>query len=345
MSICDLRIHDLRCFGNKTFHFTPHLNFVIAQNGAGKTSLLEALYLLSCGHSFRTREISPLIRHGQTEFTLFARLYNNDTLSIQKSLKNAPIIKINQSFCKRTSELAQYLPCQIYYQDIFSMIDGGPAQRRTMLDWGMFHVEQCYHQQLKSYYQILKQRNALLRQNKNRQWFKPWDCELDSLGESLHSLRKNYINSLQLKIEALLKELSNVECTLKYEKGWDKREQGISLYEQLQANFEKDVQKGYTTAGIHQADIHFLTEQNSAKKMFSRGQQKILLIAVKMAQTELITAPCLHLLDDIFAELDIEHIQRLLNKISKSQGQFIISTLPNSRDHIKMYKNENIISL
>lgn len=345
MSIHELRIHDLRCFTQLSLKFFSHLNVILAPNGSGKTTLLEALYILSCGHSFRTREITPLIRHSQSEFTIFARLFNGDSLSVHKSSVNLSRIKINQSLCKRTSELAYYLPCQIYYQDLFALMDGGPSLRRLMMDWGLFHVEHSYHQQLKQYYQILKQRNALLRQKKSKSCFEPWDRQLGKLGESIHELRQQYMVKLQSQMQIILQDLSAVQCTLSYDKGWDRRQQGGSLYEYLQAQYERDIAKGYTSSGVHQADIHFLTEALSAKKVLSRGQQKMVLIAVKLAQTELISSPCLHLLDDVFAELDHHHVDRLLQKISNMEGQFVMTMLPASKEYIDSLSGVNVIEL
>ncbi|MCC5792814.1 MAG: DNA replication and repair protein RecF [Legionellaceae bacterium] len=345
MSIQELRIHHLRAFEQKTFQFSPHLNFVIAPNGLGKTSLLEAIYLLSCGHSFRTREIAPLIAHGQECLTLYSTLYSDDTLSMQKSLQQHTRIKINQQHCRSTSELARYLPCQIYYQDIFTLMDGAPALRRMMLDWGVFHVEPSYHEVLKQYRLLLKQRNALLRQQKPRHNFEPWDQQLSRLAEQIHALRLAYMHRLQDQLQGILAELSVLQCQVVYEKGWDKKEQGESLYDQLARNFAKDSLRGYTAVGIHQADVHFLCDDVPAKKRFSRGQQKMVLIALKLAQTCLLPKECIHLLDDIFAELDSGHIQALLHWIAQNKGQYITTLLPASEVHLHTVPAAHLIRL
>ena len=339
MSIHSLRIQNLRCFSSEVFELSPQINCIIAENGEGKTSFLEAVYMLSCGHSFRSRDISSLIRFSQSAATIFAKQFNGDTVSIQKSITKKTRIKVNASPCSRTSDLAYKLPCQIYYQDLFSVIDGGATVRRKILDWGMFHVEHCYHANLKKYNQLLKQRNALLRQKKEKNFFEPWDVQLAQYGNVLHGMRQHYVAKLSEIMKELLQQLTSVNCELLYYKGWDKRNKGLALFDQLQENYEKDLYKGYTSSGAHQADLDFSSEGIAAKELLSRGQKKIVLIALKIAQTKLIEAPCIHLFDDIFSELDTHHTERLLNMIFMLKGQCFLTLL---KENVK-YLNERTI--
>lgn len=327
MRISDLNIHHLRNISSAKFNFHPRSNLFFGANGSGKTSLLEALYLLSCGHSFRTREISPLVSHGESSLTIFARTSTDETISIQKSLAGLTQVKLNRQPCRSSSELAHFLPCQVFYQDIFQIIDAGPSARRTLLDWGLFHVEQSYHSLWKDYRSVLKQRNALLRQKAKREYFVPWDKKLVTLANELDALRASYFTHWAAGFQQILSQLTDVPCQINYYKGWDKKESGKTLDELLQDQFEHDIQRQYTHVGAHQADILFDLSSKKAKLLLSRGQQKIVLIALKLAQARLIKKDCIYLFDDIAAELDSAHITALVNFLQGVEGQLFLTAM------------------
>ena len=220
MIITDLNIHHLRHIASARLNCDPSCNLIYGPNGSGKTSLLEAIYLLSTGHSFRTREISPLVSHGEDSLTVFARTFSDESLSIQKSLSGPTQVKLNGQPCFSSSELAHFLPCQVFYQDIFQIIDAGPLVRRTVLDWGLFHVEPSYHSLWKNYKLVLKQRNALLRQKAQKALFVPWDKQLVELGEALHHLRDSYFSRWAQMFHIILSEITDVPCSIHYFKGW-----------------------------------------------------------------------------------------------------------------------------
>lgn len=202
---------------------SPRFNFIFGPNGSGKTSILEGLYLLSCGHSFRSREISPIISYEQPSLTVFARSQLEETISIQKSYSEPTQIKLNNQFCSTTSQLAYALPCQIFYADIFQIIDAGPSERRSLLDWGLFHVKHNYHALWKEYRRVLKQRNALLKQHAPHVQFIPWDKQLSQLATQLHLLREEYFKQWEQMFITVLSELSHLDCKITYYKGWDKK--------------------------------------------------------------------------------------------------------------------------
>lgn len=327
MILCELNIHHLRNIPLTQLTLHPQFNFFYGSNGSGKTSLLEAVYLLSSGHSFRTRETSPLVQYGHDELTVFARSVSHDTVSLQKNTSGGTQVRINQQPCLRSSDLARLLPCQLIYQDLFQIIDAGPSVRRNILDWGMFHVKHSYHGLWKDYKQTLKQRNALLRQKAQYQEVLPWDKLLVDLAEALHELRHHYTQALVECFQMYLAKLTDVPCALDYFKGWDKKKSGKALAVILKEQFTIDCQRQYTHSGAHQADIVFESNANKAKTNLSRGQQKIILIALKLAQAHLLEKPCLYLFDDISSELDTQHLQRLLACLMDIKGQFFITSI------------------
>ena len=326
MILTELKVHHVRNVITAQIKLNPRFNFIIGPNGSGKTSVLEALYLLGCGHSFRSREILPIVSHGQSTLTVFAHAQDEQSISIQKSSSDPTQIKLNNQFCYTTSQLAYALPSQIIYSDLFQIIDAGASIRRSLLDWGLFHVKHSYLSLWKDYSKVLKQRNALLKGNAPYSQFIPWDIQLSQLANQLHELRQEYFNLWQQSFNAVLPILTNSPCSIEYFKGWDKKNTGKDLQELLAQGFESDKHKTYTQQGAHQADIIIESNESKAKHNLSRGQQKIILIALKLAQTKLLEKECLFLIDDLAAELDEAHQKQLIGYLASQKGQYVITS-------------------
>ncbi len=326
--LTQVNIHHLRNLETLQLTPDPRFNFFHGPNGSGKTSVLEAIYLLGSGYSFRTRETAPLVQQGHAALTVFSKTQSKDTISIQKNLNGSTLVRLNQQVCQRSSELAQLLPCMVFYHDLFQIIDAGPTVRRSILDWGLFHVEHSYHALWKSYRTVLKQRNALLRQRETkRQYYLPWDQQLVDLAYAIDDLRQNYFQKWAKSFQTFLPQLTDISCQIRYDKGWDRKETGKSLQTILDEQFEQDLQRQYTYAGPQHADVIFDAALLKARQHLSRGQQKIILIALKLAQAQLLTKPCVYLMDDITIELDQPHIDRLFASLRQLPGQFFLTSV------------------
>lgn len=330
MTLAELKITHLRNIHSAHLLLHPRLNIIAGANGSGKTSSLEALYLLSSGHSFRTREISALVTQGQELLTIFAKSDDSQRISIQKSQHLSTIAQLNGQPCLSSSQLAAFLPCQVFYQDIFQLIDAGPALRRSLLDWGLFHVKHDYLTLWKDYRRALKQRNALLRQRAAASQLLPWNKLLNDIAILLDDYRSAYFQQLVVIFNRIVKQLSGIDCELHYYRGWDRKNEGKSLLDVLTASYDNDLSRQFTHYGAHQADLFVISTVFKAKHFLSRGQQKVVLFALKFAQAELVKKDCLYLIDDLSAELDEEHTNKILEHIDTMQGQFFITTRPDS---------------
>ncbi|ARG96204.1 DNA replication and repair protein RecF [Legionella micdadei] len=343
MILAQLQIQNLRNIHSLRFNLHPHLNIIVGPNGSGKTSFLESIYLLGSGHSFRTREITPLVRHGTDCLTVFARTHDEQSISIQKSTSLPTQVRLNNYPCQSSSELAHFLPCQVLYQDLFQIIDAGPSVRRSLLDWGLFHVEHSYHLLWKQYRRAIKQRNSLLRQKARRADLEPWNLTIEQLANKLDAFRSDYFVKLNNVFQTLLKKLTQVECHLQYYKGWDKKGANKSLSAVLADSYELDIIRQFTQYGAHHADLLIESEMYKAKQYLSRGQQKIVLITLKLAQTLLMTTPCIFLCDDLSTELDDLHLTSLFNLIHTFNGQFFVTAT--DKNSLPLPQNSEFFSM
>ncbi len=328
MIITQLDLHHVRSISVVRVLPNPRYTVFHGPNGSGKTSWLEAIHLVCTGHSFRTHDSFSLVSTGQTELSVHARTSTDDKISLQVSA-NGTRAWINQRSCTLRSELATYLPCQAFCHDLFDIISAGPSLRRKTLDWGLFHVKHDYHPLWKDARRVLKQRNALLKQkNITPAALAPWNKQWVELSEALHARRKAYCVEWFECFYAILPALAKFECHLRYEKGWGGKNAAKSLADSLAEQFYLDSQTQYTHSGAHQADIRFtVLSETKAKQNLSRGQQKIVLIALKLAQTQLLGRPCLYLFDDLTSELDSHHIALLFSFLATLPGQFFFTAL------------------
>lgn len=267
MILSELKINHLRNIVSAHLVLNSRFNFIIGSNGSGKTSILEALYLLSCGHSFRSREITPIINHDHSSLTVFASSADDNMVSIQKSSSNPTQIKLNNQFCTSTSQLAYATPCQIIYSDIFQIIDAGPSVRRSLLDWGLFHVKHTYLSVLKEYKKILKQRNALLKTNASYDHFVPWDQQLNAIAEQLDLLRKEYFQQWESVFYRVLEQLTDTKCTIHYFKGWTENVMVKICFIRLQTIL-KMINKSTTHSMVHIRQIYLLKVMTSKRNKF-----------------------------------------------------------------------------
>ena len=341
MSLARLDIQHVRNIKTARLDLNQRFNVFFGPNGSGKTSLLESIYLLGSGHSFRSRETLALLSYDASNLTVFGEMLMGDSISIQKA-KTKTIVRLNQSTCQRSSDLARHLPCQVFYQDIFEIMDAGPAVRRSLLDWGLFHVEPDYHTVWKDYKRVLKQRNTLLRERATRRQCAPWDDQLVDLSRILDEFRAAYFKRWAEVFDVILPSLTPLSCSIAYQKGWDKKNTGMGLDEIMEAQFELDCQRQYTHSGAHQADILFETKGDKARQTLSRGQQKIILIALKLAQAKLLPGVCTYLFDDITTELDAAHTARFFEVINQLEGQFFFTSIEPTLFREQLLKDEAV---
>lgn len=332
MHITELRLSTFRCIHTATLALQPGFNAFYGKNASGKTSLLEAVFFLGRGRSFRTKHPNLLIQTEQTSFTLFSKITHqtpqqtHHKLGLQQNNKNLTA-HLNGKTSHTRAELARTLPLQFIGPQAHRLLEDGPAIRRAFLDWGMFHVEHTFHAIWSRYKRALRQRNAALRGYKNKNLIKSLDAELLNAGEALHKLRVKYIDQLKLCTNELLpKILTDIEISLDYRPGWSADK---TLATALDDNLSRDMAAGFTQSGPHRAELVIKLNGVRVQDIASRGQQKLISIILLLSQAKLFNQilgeGCVLLVDDLPAELDDKHFEAVLSVLHQLDTQVLLT--------------------
>ena len=330
MSLGRLQVTDFRCLQSAELELDSQFTLISGPNASGKTSLLEAMYVLGRGRSFRTRRLEHLIRHGVERFVIFGEVHTAHRrvpMGVEGSRAGIRA-QIDGDKPSSLAELALQLPVQIIDPEVHRLIEEGPSRRRRFLDWGVFHVEQSFVGHWQRYQLVLKQRNAALKAHQPRAIVSVWDSDLVRSGELLSEARSRYVTILSPRAEAIGRNLLGMELSLNYRSGWPK---GLSMLEALQQSWNHDQETGATQIGPHRAELAIRLDGTAVKDRISRGQQKLLAAALLIAQIKLFpegspVQPSL-LLDDPAAELDDERLAGLIREVSSQSVQLVVTTL------------------
>jgi DNA replication and repair protein RecF len=330
VSLSRVQVTDFRCLHSAELELDPHFTLISGANASGKTSLLEAIYVLGRGRSFRTRRLEHLIRHGTEQFVVFGEVdtaYRRVPLGVLGSSSGIRA-QVDGNKPSSLAELALQLPVQIIDPEVHHLIEEGPSRRRRFLDWGVFHVEQEFVGHWQRYQQVLRQRNAALKAHQPRNVVSVWDSDLIRSGELLTAARARYVATLARHAEGIGRNLLGMELKLGYRNGWPK---DLSMAEALEHSFNHEQEAGATQIGPHRAELSIRLDGMAVKDRISRGQQKLLAAVLLIAQIKLFpdgspVQPTL-LLDDPAAELDDERLAMLIREVSSQSVQLIVTTL------------------
>ncbi|MDH3976982.1 MAG: DNA replication/repair protein RecF [Gammaproteobacteria bacterium] len=325
-----LRIENLRCLSNVEINVDPHRNVIYGANGAGKTSILEAIYFLSRGKSFRAGDNSKLIKSAEQDLTVFGEVFTDDRITRLgiKAFRGGTEIHLDGQKGTRISELAAALPVQVIDPESHMLIQGGPAVRRQFLDWGVFHVEHDFLLNWQKYKRLLQQRNAAIKLKQARDMAQIWDKELISTALMVDRARRAYLEQLMPLIVSICNELLGIDVKCIYRQGWSDED---VFEEALKESWGRDSLMGFTQVGPHRAEIAIQADGMAARNRLSRGQQKLLSIAMVLAQSLFVaqsqSRKVVLLVDEPAAELDKDHQERLLVSLDKPELQLFISAL------------------
>lgn len=330
MPIQQFTASNFRCLEAIEFEANPTYNLIYGANASGKTSILEGLAYLGRGKSFRGASTQELIRHGEREFVLFGHAEVGDR-SAKVGVRNGSDgleVRIDGDSGGGAAALATALPLQIIDPDIHNLVAGAPDQRRRYLDWIAFHVEHGYLEAWRRFRRALKQRNAALRSGANAAAIGGWNAEFVELSGRIDEGRRMALDIAADALEEAGEDLLGSPVGFSYAPGWNEERGLLAL---LEENLDREQQQGSTQYGPHRGDLRLSFDSRQARKLVSRGQQKLLACAMILAAAETAQAalerPLLLLLDDPAAELDKDSLRRLMHRVTSLGCQIVATSL------------------
>lgn len=336
MHLSTLSLTNYKNFEFKSYEFSSRINCFVGPNGIGKTNILDAIYHLSFGKSYFNPIALQNIKHGEDFFAVNGVYHNKDRVeNIIVSLKKGQrkTLKRNGKSYERFSDHIGLLPLVIISPNDRNLIVEGSETRRKFLDGVLAQNDRDYLTVLMQYNKLIAQRNALLKHFANSNTFDTstleiYNFQLCELGQIIHQKRQEFMTAFEPIFIKQYQIISNQNETVSLT--YKSQLHNIPLDQLLKDNLSKDRVMQYTTSGTHKDDLIFSIKDYPIKKFGSQGQQKSFLIALKLAQFEMIqskseTKPIL-LLDDIFDKLDEHRVAQIISMVDNEQfGQLFIS--------------------
>ena len=308
-------------------------NFLIGPNGSGKTSVLEAIYMLGHGRSFKSSLTGRVIKNECDELFVHGRFLNSDQfelpIGINKQRDGTTEVKISGQSGQKLAQLAQILPLQLIHTEGFELLTDGPKHRRSFIDWGVFHSEPAFYDAWGRFKRLNKQRNALLKTATSYRELSYWDQEMARLAESINAWRQQYVDELKNHAEQICQGfLPEFDIKVNYYRGWEK---STPYQQSLEDNFVRDQALGYTFSGPNKADLKIKVNGTPVEDVLSRGQLKLMVCALRVAQGQHLTQKtgkqCIYLIDDFASELDSQRRKRLADCLKETKAQVFVSSI------------------
>ena len=350
MLLNSLAIQNLRSIHKFNINFEPGINLIYGPNGQGKTSILEAIYILSISRSFKSHFLRNLITDGESNIKIIGKITdskkNHLKIEYYKFKKNKRI-KINEKTITNLSELLGKFPVTVLSPDDIDIIHSN-KEKRKFFNMVLCHTNQLYLQTLQQYQHALKQRNALLSQTIDSSYLQVWDEKISALGANIWKTRFNFFNNFIPIFNDLWKQL-NCEFSAHLEYYTNQILSKDDYYKKLIENNHIDLKRGYTTIGPHRDKIDLFFNNMNIKECGSQGEKKLFLIVLKIAESiyigqQMQTEPII-LLDDLFAMLDKNRGLKILKLLTNNFQIFITTTDANAETYFSNKDELNFIKL
>ncbi|MBW4935038.1 DNA replication/repair protein RecF [Marinobacter sp. F4206] len=345
MALVKLQTQNFRNLSSAPVTFSPSFNLLYGENGSGKTSVLEAIGYLGLGRSFRVSRHQAVVSHGERQFTVFGGLDRGPDGEAETNangiahrvgisrdvVQKETVLRVDGEGVRSLSALAMHLPVSVIDPGVFDIVAGGPGKRRQFLDWAVFHVEPSFASVWQQCQRVTSQRNQTLRNGRlDEGLLRVWDTQYAALSERISAARRKTFDQFKAAFEKLVHEVDvgwTQGLKLEFYPGWDI---GQSLVDVLASHREQERRMGHTLYGPNRADIRLKFQGRPVSETFSRGQQKTLVILMKIAQGMVLSdlgKQVTFLLDDINAELDVGHRAMLARKLQALRCQVFITSI------------------
>lgn len=327
MYIKNIKLKNFRNYKEQEINLEKKINIFYGDNAQGKTNILESIYLCALGKSFRTKKEKELILFSEDNSFIEVNYQKKDREGkINLKINNKKIFYINDIKIKKLSEILGSINIVMFSPDDINIIKGNPEARRKFLNIMISQLRPKYIYNYNLYLKILEQRNNYLRQikfeNKNKELLEIWNEQLTNCAENVYNFRKEFIEKILNKINIVHSKMTDEKekINIKYLSNFQNKEQ---FFKELKTNENIDIQKGYTTKGIHRDDFEVYINSNKLNIYGSQGQMRSFILSLKIAELDIFydeigEYPIL-LLDDFMSELDEKRRERFLKNIVNAQ--------------------------
>lgn len=323
MKINKILLQNFRCFDNYEQKIENQIVVIRGENGTGKTTLLEALHTAVFAKSFRTSDLSHLCTFGKEHFliALFGEDQFKDSWKIRLTGKDKKKeLVFNNKKIKTFKEILQNFKIISLSEEDLAIITGAPEYRRTFIDKAIALQDPSYVEILQNYKKILAQKNSLLKnQQAKSSLFELWTEKQDALDYQIRSIRTEHLKTLTLQAKKLYEMIENTNIALSTNYQSSDKPNLITRWQR-----EKGAER--TLWGSHKDDPEILLNDQPARFFASRGQQKLIITLLKLAQIQVLKTPCILLLDDFLTDLDYKKAKTLLEIALQIDTQIFIST-------------------
>ncbi len=357
MEVKRLTLKNFRTYSEETVEFSPRTNLIYGDNAVGKTNILEAVHLAATGRSHRTKQDLQMVKFGEEYARVsveFCDKYRDYKIVIGLFPPNKKSVKINDVPINKLSVLVNYLNVVMFSPEDLELIKGSPKMRRQFMDTSISSLSPRYMSELVSYHKVLAQKNNLLRKakmgdSKAVDNIDVWNIQLASAGAKIMRERRTFIENIKKWAKDIHSEISQSALRVNYtpsidEEILDGKNPELEFLKKLEEAKQREIEYGSALYGIQRDEIRFFIDENEAKLFASQGQQRTIVLCMKLALTEYIRArrdeyPVL-LFDDIMSELDEKHRTYLAEKIRDKQV-LLTCTDREESDALRVIKVEN----
>ena len=337
MKLKYLKLNNFRNCEDLELNFCDFKNLIIGKNAQGKTNILESIYFLSNLKSIRTSNNLDLIKFGKNKTDINAILEKNDTdIEMNFSYNDEKKKKFTLNKVKSIQkDFKQVLKTVLFSSEDLMLLRGVPEDRRKWLDRAIFQIYPLYDERISKYEKIRMQKNNLLKDyNFDKSLLDVYNEQLAIAGSNVIYLRKKYISEIEKIAKKKHSKISenenlNIIYSSTFELGNTVEEILENFKKSLEDNYNEEIRRQQSLIGPHRDDILFFINEKDSTKFASQGQQRTIVLALKMSEIDMIkeklgTSPIL-LLDDVLAELDDIRQNYLLNSIDKETQTIVTS--------------------
>ncbi len=336
MEVKRLVLKNFRSYSEEQIEFSPRTNLIYGDNAVGKTNILEAVHLAATGRSHRAKADSQMIRFGEEYARVlveFADKHRDYKIVIGLLPQNKKSVKINDVPINKLSVLVNYLNVVMFSPEDLELVKGSPRMRRQFMDTSISSLSPRYMSELVSYHKVLAQKNNLLKKakfgdKKAADNIDVWNIQLASSGSRIMKERRAFIDGIKAWAKQTHREIGRSELEISYSPSMDEEilnsaKPELEFLKKLEEVKTREIENGAALYGIQRDEVRFFIDGNEAKLFASQGQQRTIVLCMKLALTEYIKSrrdeyPVL-LFDDIMSELDEQHRAYLADKIRDKQ--------------------------